>query len=155
VQADLLPSTPGGALPDWSMNLLRMNRVPGPGQETFAACGGPRVAHPSGRVCGAPPPEWCVHADCSPLDSGGTSVHWSIQQGTLFRRPCSGLQNVLLVVAPVWPTLLVGSVGHPLRNGACTRIGARLFLADPPFIGPSSNGHCFGGPGRACKMCLW
>ena len=96
MQADLLPSTPGGALPDWSMNLLRMNRVPSPGQG-----------------------------------------------------------NMPLVVAPVWPTLLVGSVGHPPRNGACTPIAARWFLAAPPFIGPSSKGYCLGAPARACKMCFW
>jgi len=82
VQADFLPSPPGGALPDWSTNLLRMNRVPGPGQG-----------------------------------------------------------NMSLVVAPVWPTLLVGYVGHPLQNGVCTPIAARLFLAAPPFIGASCRGH--------------
>ena len=107
---------------------------PGPGK--YVACGGPRVAHPSGWVCGAPPPEWCVHADCSPFVFGGTSVHWCIVQGTLIRRPCSGLQNVPLIVAPVWPTLLVGSVGHPPRNGACRPISCHLFWATLFFIGP-------------------
>jgi len=95
VQADFLPSPPGGALPDWSTNLLRMNRV-----------------------------------------------------------PCLGQGNMPLVVAPVWPTLLVGYVGHPLQNGACSPIAARLILAALPFIDASSGGHCFGAPARACNMCL-
>jgi len=115
----------------------------GPAKCAFGS--GPRVAHPSGWVCGAPPPEWCVHADRSPFVFGGTSVHWSIEHGTLFRRPCSGLQNVLSVVAPVWPTLLVGSVGHPPRNGACRPFSCHLFWATLFFIGP---GRCRPSIGR-------
>jgi len=117
----------------------------GPAKCAFGS--GPRVAHPSGWVFGAPPPESCVHADCSPIVFGGAFVDWSIEKGTLFRRPCSGLQNVLLVVAPVWPTLLAGSMEHPLRNGACTPIAARLFFVGSRFDWSIEPRRLFRRPG--------